>query len=142
MEKEKTIGNIDHVVIAVRSIEQAKPHFSEFLEVGEFIEIGTFEEAGLRSVMSPNGVELIEPIGPGSDVAKYLDRKGEGLYALAFRTQDAGKAKAKAEKMGIRVVGDITIDNGPAKGLREIWLHPKDNLGTYIMLTQGNPYHL
>ena len=140
MEKEKTIGNIDHIVIAVRSIEKAKPFFSELLDT-EFIEVALNKEVGYRSVMSPGGVELLEPTRQDSDVARYLDKKGEGLYALAFTAPDAGKAKAKAEKMGVRVVGDISRDSGPMKGLREIWLHPKDNFGVYVMFTQGNPYH-
>ena len=140
MEKEKTVGNIDHIVIAVRSIEKAKPFFSELLDT-EFIEVAVNEQVGYRSVMSPGGVELLEPIRPDGDVAKYLDKKGEGLYALAFTVPDAGKAKAKAEKMGVRVVGEVVRDSGPLKGLREIWLHPKDNFGVYVMFTQGNPYH-
>ena len=140
MEKEKIIGNIDHIVIAVWSIEKAEPFFSELLDT-DFIEVAINEEVGYRSVMSPGGVELLEPTRQDSDVAKYLNKKGEGLYALAFMVADAGKAKAKAEKMGIRVVGEVTRDTGPLAGLREIWLHPKDNYGVYVMFTQGNPYH-
>jgi len=140
VEKEKIIGNIDHIVIAVWSIEKAKPFFSELLDT-DFIEVAVNEEVGYRSVMSPGGVELLEPTRQDSDVAKYLNKKGEGLYALAFAVADAGKAKARAEKMGVRVVGEVARDTGPLKGLREIWLHPKDNFGVYVMFTQGNPYH-
>lgn len=77
-----------------------------------------------------------------SDVAKFIDKRGEGLYAVGFKTPDAGKARAKAEEMGIRVVGDITdadlIDGkGHGRGMREIWLHPKDVFGVYALLTQS-----
>ena len=140
MEQNKTIGNIDHIVIAVRSIEKAKPFFSELLDT-EFIEVAVNEQVGYRSVMSPGGVELLEPTRQDSDVTRYIDKKGEGLYALAFTVPDAAKAKAKAEKMGIRVVGEVARDTGPLAGLREIWLHPKDNFGVYVMFTQGSPYH-
>lgn len=140
MEQEKTVGGIDHIVIAVRSIEKARPFFSELLET-EFIDIAVNEEVGYRAVMNPGGVELLEPIRPDSDVAKYIDKNGEGLYALAFTVQDIEKAEAKAENMGVRVVGKVVRDSGPMKGLREIWLHPKDNFGVYVMFTQGNPYH-
>jgi len=138
--KGKTIGDIDHVVIGVWSIEKAKPFFSELLDT-EFMEVAVNEEVGYRSVMSSTGLELLEPTRQDSDVAKYLNKKGEGLYALAFMVPDAGKAKAKAEKMGVRVVGEVIRDSGPLAGLREIWLHPKDNFGVYVMFTQGNPYH-
>ncbi len=52
-------------------------------------------------------LEIITPIHPESDVAKFLSKKGERIYAVAFEVRDAGKAKKKAEAMGMRVVGDI-----------------------------------
>ena len=142
MEKEKIVGNIDHVVIAVRDMGKAKEFFSDLLET-EFVDLGAIEEYGWRSAMSPGGVELLSPTRPDSDLAKFLDRRGEGLYALAFTVQDADKAKAKAEEKGIRVVGDtgevkLKEDLPP---IRELWLHPKDNYGVYVMFTQGLPYH-
>lgn len=140
MAKEKIIGNIDHVVIAVRSIEKSQPFFSELLET-EFEEILVHEELGIRSVMNPGGVELIESTRPGSNVGKFIDRNGEGLYALCFAVEDIDKAKTKAEEMGIRVLGGLTIEKGPIKGMKEMWLHPQDNFGVYVMFAQGNPYH-
>ncbi|MBL7119071.1 MAG: VOC family protein [Dehalococcoidia bacterium] len=139
MSNKKSIGNIDHVAVAVRSIEKAMPFFSELLGT-EFVEIGTDPNVGFRSVMSTTGLELIEPTRPDSDIAKFIDKRGEGLYALAFTSHDADKARAQAEKMGVRVVGDFTAEDEPIKGLREIWLHPKDNFGVYLMLTAGNPF--
>lgn len=140
MENQKIIGNIHHVAVVVRSTEKPKSYFSELLDT-EFIDLPSNEQGGLRSVMSPTGLELIEPTRPDSDLAKFMDRRGEGLYALAFTAPDAGRARAKAEKMGVRVVGDVTVDEGPVKGGREIWLHPKDNFGVYVMFCQGNLDH-
>lgn len=93
--------------------------------------------------MSPRGVELLAPTRADSDLQKFLDKKGEGVYAVAFRAEDPDKAKANAAKMGIRIMGDFTAPDGmgPMDGLREIWLHPKDCFGVYVMFTQGNPYH-
>ena len=140
MDKEKIIGNIDHIVIAVRSIEKAKSFFSKLLDT-EFEEIDINEEVGFRNVMSPGGVELVEPTRPDSLLAKFIDQKGEGLYALAFTVRDIDEAQAKAEKMGIRIIGSVNSDKEPVKGLREIWLHPKDNFGVLVMFAQDNPYH-
>ncbi|MFC2000362.1 VOC family protein [Chloroflexota bacterium] len=140
MSKTKPIGNIDHVVVAVRSIEKYMAFFSELLNT-EFVEIGSDPNVGYRSVMSSsNGLELIEPTRPDSDVAKFIDKRGEGMYALAFVANDADKARLQAEKMGVRVVGDFTADDEPIKGLREMWLHPKDCAGVYLMFTAGNPF--
>ncbi len=140
MQKGKIIGSVDHVVIAVKDMKKAKLFFQELLDT-EFVDIGVDEEVGLRNAMSPTGLELIEPTRPDSAVARFIGKRGEGLYALAFSVPDVGEARAKIEKMGIRVVGNIRVDAGPAKGLREIWLHPKDSFGAYILLTQDNPFH-
>jgi methylmalonyl-CoA/ethylmalonyl-CoA epimerase len=104
----------------------------------EFVDISVNEEEGARSAASSTGLELIAPPRSDSEVARFIDKRGEGLYALAFSVFDIGKARAKAEKMGIRVVGDVNVDSGPAKGLREIWLHPKDSLGVFLMFIQDN----
>lgn len=85
----------------------------------------------------------LEPIRPDADLQKFLDKRGEGVSAVAFTVQDAGKAKAKAEEKRIRVAGDVSVPDGMGLlgGLRKIWLHPKDFHGVYVMFTQGNPYH-
>jgi len=138
MVPDKPVGKIDHVAVAVRSIERAKVFFSELLGT-EFVEIGSDNDLGFRSVMSPNGLELLEPTRPDSDLARFLDKRGEGLYAIAFATSDADISRRKAEEMGVRVVGDHAVNEEPIRGLREIWLHPKDSFGVYLMFTQGNP---
>ena len=140
MKKEKVVGNIDHIVIAVKNMQEAKSFFSELLDT-EFIQVGVNEELGIRNVISPGGVELIEPIRPDSNIAKFIDKRGEGLFALAFTVSDIDRARAKAEKTGIRVVGSLSLETGPLKGLRQIWLHPKDSFGVQVIFTQGNPYH-
>ena len=131
-------GNVDHVTIAVRDIDKARAHFSELLET-QFVRLGTLDELGLVSWMSPAGLELLGSTRPDGDVAKFLEKKGEGVYALGFTISDIDQARAKVKKMGIRIAGEIAVDEGPAKGTRELWLHPKDNFGVYLMLTQDNP---
>jgi methylmalonyl-CoA/ethylmalonyl-CoA epimerase len=153
MEEEKIIGNIDHIAIAVRSIEGAQEFFSDLLDT-EFTELApsgpgndedTLREAqkmiGFRSVISPEGIELMESTRPDSDLQKFLDKRGEGVYAVAFTVEDAGKARAKAEKKGIRIAGEISSELKGVGPMREIWLHPKDCHGVYIMFTEGLPFH-
>jgi methylmalonyl-CoA/ethylmalonyl-CoA epimerase len=135
----KIFGSVDHVSIAVNDVDKARAHFSQLLDT-EFVRLGTLEELGLVSWMSPCGLELLGATRPDGDIAKFLEKKGEGVYALAFITSDIDKARAKVKQMGIRIAGEIAVDEGPAKGTRELWLHPKDNFGVYLMLTQGNPF--
>jgi methylmalonyl-CoA/ethylmalonyl-CoA epimerase len=141
VNKKRLIGDLSHVVIAVRDIEKAQRFFSEFMGT-KFRKIGENETVGFISVIGDNRLEILSPTRQDSDVAKFIDKRGEGLYAVGFKTPDAGKARAKAEKMGIRVVGDITdVDliggKGHGQGMREIWLHPKDVFGVYTLLTQS-----
>lgn len=138
--EERLIGDLSHVVIAVKDIEKAQKFFSE-LTGAKFRKIGENKEVGFISVIGDNRLEILSPTRPDSDVAKFIDKRGEGIYAVGFNTPNAGKARAKAEEMGIRVVGDITEADlegglGHGRGMREIWLHPKDTFGVYVLLTQ------
>jgi methylmalonyl-CoA/ethylmalonyl-CoA epimerase len=108
----------------------------------KFRKIGENKAIGFISVIGDNRLEILSPTRPDSDVAKFINKRGEGLYAVGFKIPDAGKARAKAEEMGIRVVGDITDADlingkGHGRGMREIWLHPKDVFGVYTLLTQS-----
>ena len=138
--EERLIGDLSHVVIAVNDNEKAQKFFSEFTGA-KFRKIGENKEVGFISVIGDNRLEILSPTRPDSDVAKFIDKRGEGIYAVGFNAPDAGKARAKAEEMGIRVVGDITEADlgggiGHGRGMREIWLHPKDTFGVYVLLTQ------
>ncbi len=140
MSQEKTIGGLSHVVLAVRDLDQAMKFFSKLFDV-EFTDVGELPGVGFRSMVCENKLEIISPTRSDSDVARFIERKGEGVYAVAFKAPDAGKARERAESMGIRVVGDINQDDfeGVAHGeVREIWLHPKDTFGMYLMFSQ---YH-
>ena len=141
MKGESLIGDLSHVVIAVKDLEKAQKFFSE-LAGTKFRKIGEHKGVGFKSIIGDNRLEILSPTRPDSDVAKFIDKRGEGLYAVGFKTPDAGKARSRVEKMGIRVVGDITEADladgkGHGRGMREIWLHPKDTLGVYILLTQS-----
>jgi methylmalonyl-CoA/ethylmalonyl-CoA epimerase len=140
MAEQKTIGRLNHVVLAVRDLDKAEAFFSRLFDV-KFRSTGEHRDVGFRTIYCENNLEIISPTRPDSDVAKFIEKKGEGVYAVGFRVPDAGKARAKAEAMGIRVVGDMTpadMDGGdvPETDVREIWLHPKDCFGMYLILPQ------
>jgi methylmalonyl-CoA/ethylmalonyl-CoA epimerase len=139
MVEEKIIGKLNHVVLAVKDLDQAEEFFSRLFDL-KFEHVGELKGVGFKSIFCENNLEIISPTRPDSDVAKFISNKGEGIYAVGFKTPDAGSARAKAEAMGIRVVGDITGNDlsGDHQGdFREIWLHPKDVFGMYLMFTQS-----
>lgn len=135
-------GDLSHVIVAVRDLEKAQLFFSELLGA-KFGEVGIHSQLGIRSVMSDAGVELLSPISPESDVAKFISKRGEGVYAVVFSTPDVRGAKAKVANMGIRVTTDTTetdlLSNEPGvPGLKEVWLHPKDVFGMCTLFVQFN----
>jgi methylmalonyl-CoA/ethylmalonyl-CoA epimerase len=131
------IQGIDHIVIAVKDLDKAVKFFSELLET-EFEDLnGTLKEMGIRSKMSPEGIELISPTTQ-NEVAKFLEQKGEGLYALSLRVKDAMQAANDAKKRGIRVIGGTKQDQLGTRyfNFREILLHPKDVYSVLLLLTE------
>lgn len=131
----KLVEKIDHVVLGVRDAEKAMKFFKELLGL-EFDEIGESKELKFKSYMSPEGLELLIPTSPESGVENFLQKRGEGVFALSFKVTDAEAVAKKAQEMGIRIIGKIEREN-----FKEIFLHPKDCFGVQILLTEYRDYH-
>ena len=88
-------------------------------------------------MISPEGIELISPTTQ-NEVAKFLEEKDEGLYALSLRVKDATQAAADARKKGIRVIHEAKQEQLGSRfsDFREILLHPKDAYGVILLLTE------
>ena len=119
------IVRIDHIGIAVNSIEDAVKLYSDAfgLKVGE---IETVEEQKVKVAMIPIGesrIELLEPSDSEGPIAKYIEKRGEGMHHLALEVSDIqGMLKVLKEK------GVPLIDMEPrigAGGARVAFLHPK-----------------
>jgi len=119
------IVRIDHIGVAVNSIEDAVKLYSDAfgLKVGE---IETVEEQKVKVAMIPIGesrIELLEPSDSEGPIAKYIEKRGEGMHHLALEVSDIqGMLKVLKEK------GVPLIDMEPrigAGGARVAFLHPK-----------------
>ncbi len=121
---------LDHIHIYVKDLEKAKDTFSRILGTtfSPNIEV---EDMQIRSALSPLGVELIESASPDGVVAKAIERRGEGLYALSFKVPDIEEAVNELQSMGLRLVGRVEEGN-----IREAQFHPKDCHGVMIELCQ------
>jgi methylmalonyl-CoA/ethylmalonyl-CoA epimerase len=135
------IGELNHVVLAVRHLHAAEAFFSKLLGV-RFRSFGEHEREGFRSLYCSKRLELIAPTRPDGPVARFLDHRGDGIYAVGFRALDAGAARSHAEAVGAVVVGDITggeLGEMPdGAEMREIWIHPKSAFGIHMLLAQGS----
>ncbi len=132
------IEKIDHIGIAVRSIEKTSELFSNILGLkvaGEEI----VEEQKVKVAFLPLGdseLELLESTSPEGPIAKFIEKKGEGIQHIAFRVDNIEKALEKLKKEGVRL-----IDEKPrygAGGAKMAFLHPKDTNGILIELSERN----
>jgi methylmalonyl-CoA/ethylmalonyl-CoA epimerase len=126
---------LDHVAVAVRSIKAALPLFRDALG-GEYL-MGGDQGETWRWVQFryPGGgkVELLEPLGEGF-LSQFLERRGEGLHHVTFKTDDIRAAIAHLEALGYEVV-DVHLDDPDWK---EAFLRPSKAHGTLIQIAQSS----
>ncbi len=130
------LTEIDHVAIAVNDLEAAiayyRDTFGAEVDHREMVESDGVEEALLK--VADSYVQLLTPTRDDSPVAKYLERKGEGLHHIGYRVDDCAAALDAVKAQGGRV-----IDEAPRPGSRGTtvaFIHPKTAFGTLIELVQ------
>lgn len=134
--REPLLTEIDHVAIAVNDLGAAIDWYRENLgavvEHREVVESDGVEEALLS--VAESYVQLLTPTRDDSPVAKYLEKKGEGLHHIGYRVDDCGVALE-----AIKANGGKVIDQAPRPGSRGTtvaFIHPKTSFGTLIELVQ------
>ena len=130
------ILKIDHLGIAVNSIEQGKSFWHEILGLS-FEGTETVAEQKVTTAFFPVGeseVELLESTAADGPVAKYIEKRGEGIQHIAFRVADIDAALAELKAKGIKLI-DETPRRG-AGGARIAFLHPKATGGVLVELCQ------
>ena len=130
------LTEIDHVAIAVRDLDAAVAWYREALgaEVAhrETVESDGVEEALLS--VAESYVQLISPTRPDSPVARFLDKRGEGLHHVGYRVEDCAAALEAMVRAGA-----TAIDAEPRPGSRNTtiaFIHPKGSFGTLIELVE------
>ena len=135
---DSLLSEIDHVGIAVRDLEAAIAWYAEVfgatLEHREIVESDGVEEALLR--VADSYVQLLAPTRDDSPVAKYLEKRGEGLHHVAYRVEDCARALDIVKAAGCQVI-DQTPRPG-SRGTTVAFIHPKASFGTLIELVQEN----
>ena len=127
---------IDHLGIAVNSIDEGKNFWSHVLGL-EFAGKETVETQKVTTAFFPVGeseVELLESTTDDGPVAKYIEKKGQGIQHVAFRVEDIEAALQELKDKGIRLI-DETPRIG-AGGAKIAFLHPKATAGVLVELCQ------
>jgi methylmalonyl-CoA/ethylmalonyl-CoA epimerase len=127
---------IDHLGIAVNSIEEGRGFWSDVLGL-EFEGSETVAEQKVTTAFFPVGeseVELLESTAPDGPVAQYIEKRGQGIQHVAFRVADIDAALAELKEKGVRLI-DQTPRIG-AGGAKIAFLHPKATNGVLVELCQ------
>ena len=130
------ILKIDHLGIAVKSIDDGKNFWTGILGL-EFEGTETVEEQKVTTAFFPVGeseVELLESTADDGPVAKYIEKRGEGIQHVAFRVENIETALAELKEKGIRLI-DETPRKG-AGGAKIAFLHPKSTNGILVELCE------
>lgn len=124
------VTKIDHIAVAVKSLENALIFYTELLGF-KIIHEETILHEGIRVAfidVSGVKVELMEPLDESSFVARQIRKKGQGLAHICFSTNDIESLSDYLRKCGL-----VTLTENPftgADGRKVIFVHPKDNSGT------------
>ena len=132
------IGRLNHVAIVVKDLAKATPVYAATLGA-KVTAPQPLPEHGVTVVFVelPNTkVELLEPLGTGSPIAKFLDKNPDGgIHHVCYEVDDIIAARDQLKSNGARVLGDGEPKIG-AHGKPVLFLHPKDFLGTLVELEQ------
>ena len=127
---------IEHIGIAVNSLEESNLLFEKLLGLPAYKE-EEVESEGVKTsffMNGPNKIELLEATNPDSPIAKFLEKKGEGIHHIAFDVEDILVEIDRLKNEGFTVLTEI-----PKKGADNklvAFLHPKTTNGVLIELCQ------
>ncbi len=126
---------IDHIGVAVTSIEETLP---VYLNMGmKVIHEEVISDQMVRAIFLEVGescVELLEPTSPESPIAKYLEKKGQGIHHIAYAVDNVEEALSNAKTHGYRLIDEKPRRGGHGKMIA--FLHPKDTHGVLTEFCQ------
>jgi methylmalonyl-CoA/ethylmalonyl-CoA epimerase len=133
------IGRLNHVAIAVRDIAKAAAVYRDTLgaEVSATVPQPDHGVSTVFITLPNTKIELLEPLGDNSPIAKFLDRNPDGgIHHVCYEVDDIRAARDQLKAQGARVLGDGEPKIG-AHGKPVLFLHPKDFCGTLVEIEQA-----
>jgi len=127
---------LEHIGIAVKDIKSANALFSELLgrsaykteEIdSEGVRTSFFEISGVK-------IELLEATRPDSPIAKFIERRGEGIHHLAFEVTDIGESISEYASKGFELINPLPKDGADNKKIA--FMHPRTTNGVLVELCQ------
>ena len=130
------MNKIEHIGIAVKDLDKSNALFSKLFGEPQYKTEAVESEGVLTSFFKcgPNKIELLQATTEDSPIAKFIDRKGEGIHHIAFAVTDIS-----AEITRLKAEGFIVLNEEPKRGADNklvAFLHPKSTNGVLIELCQ------
>jgi methylmalonyl-CoA epimerase len=125
---------LDHIGIAVRSLDAAKIYEDLGLAI-DHVEV--VETQKVRTAFLSVGdatLELLEPTGPDSTIAKFIEKRGEGIHHICLRVDDLESHLASLQAKGYRLINEHPVPG--AHGCRVAFLHPSAGNGVLLELSE------
>ena len=128
---------LDHIGIAVRSIAESTIYQVLGLEIDH---VEAVETQGVRTAflsVGDSNLELLEPMSDASPIAKFIEKRGEGIHHICLRVDDIEAHLARLQQQGFRLINEAPVPG--AHGCRVAFLHPAAGNGVLIELSELQP---
>ncbi|HNY44009.1 MAG: methylmalonyl-CoA epimerase [Bacteroidota bacterium] len=130
------LTHIEHIGIAVKSIEEAKKYYEDVLGLKCYA-IEEVKDQKVKTAFFKIGqtkIELLESTDPEGPVGKFIEKKGEGIHHIAFATKNIEEVLKNVEAKGVRLID--AVPRKGAEGLDIAFLHPKSTFGVLTELCE------
>jgi len=130
------LTKIDHVGVAVRSLDTVKKMFKEVFDLEpvfeETVEEQKVKVAGFK--VGESNIEYLEPTSEQSPISNFLEKRGEGLHHIAIGVKDIAGVLEQMKAKGLRLIDEQPRDG--AEGKKIAFVHPKSTNGILLELSQ------
>lgn len=130
------MNKIEHIGIAVKDLESAHKIFADVLNTPMY-KSETVESEHVTTAfyqVGPNKIELLQATNPEGPIAKFIEKRGEGMHHIAFDVTDIDAEIDRLQKKGYRLINETPKPG--ADGKKIAFLHPKSSNGVLIELCQ------
>jgi methylmalonyl-CoA epimerase len=138
-DEKVLLRRVSHIGIVVKDVYEALSAFDTLFEFVRDVHVETLPEQGVKVAIVPlegADIEFIQPVQPGTGVARFLEHRGEGLHHIALQVEDIEETLKSVGSKGAQL-----IDKEPWRGVRgsTAFVHPSSLRGVLVELDQSPP---
>lgn len=139
ISQQYTFMKIEHLGIAVKSLQNSDPLFEKLLGISNYKQEKVEREGVLTSFyqVGESKIELLEASNPESPISKFIEKKGEGIHHIAFGVEDIKTEIERLKKEGFQFISEEPKEGADNKLV--VFLHPKSTNGVLVELCQEKP---